>query len=56
MIDLLQTAAAYAVGITFTWENLGFLAVCLLVHRFGLAEVTVSSPLINWLGSRVQDL
>jgi hypothetical protein len=56
MADILQTVAAYALGITFTWENLGFLVVCCAVHRLGWAEVTVSSPVLTWLRSNVQDL
>lgn len=44
-------AAAFA-----NWEVLGFLVVCVALNRFGLCDIELSSPVIDWMAANVQDL
>jgi hypothetical protein len=40
----------------FNYESLGLLAVCYAVAKLRLCEIELSSPLLNWLHSQVNDL
>ena len=56
----MESLAVYAtqivVAFVFSWENVGLLAICGACHYFDIGGIKLTSPVITWLQSTVEDL